>query len=119
MTTSTTKGLGPEGKSEATIEPPIASKNQPAQSSSEPDLESRIKQRRAELIGKLGEIKTDTRIEATETRDRLKAKLAELAHILKWGIVDGWASAGDSVNHKLEEWLADAARQLAAKYDRT
>jgi hypothetical protein len=83
------------------------------------DLESRIKQRRAELIGKLDGLKTDVRVEAAETRDRLKAKLSEVAHILKWGVVDGWASAGAAVTHKLEEWLVDSATQLAAKHDRT
>ena len=71
------------------------------------DLEERIGARRAEMIAKLGEIKTDVRIEAVEARDKLKAKLSELAHILKEGVVDGWANLGEAAKLKLEHWLAD------------
>ena len=76
---------------------------------SEFDLESRIKVRRAELIGRLGELKTNARLEAVEAAGKLKARLSELAHIVKEGVVDGWASLGDTVKHKLEHWLAESA----------
>lgn len=78
-----------------------------------PDLESRIKTRRTELIAKLVETKTDRRLETLEARDKVKAKLSELDHILKWGVVDGWASVGGPVTQKLDRWLAESAPQLA------
>jgi hypothetical protein len=62
-------------------------------------------ERRAELIAKLVELRADNRIEATEARDKLKAKLSELAHIIKESVVDGWASIGDVAKHKLDHWL--------------
>ena len=116
MTINTTRDPRPDTMSGLANEPPITSKTQPGlavpPASSEPDLASRIKVRRAELIAKLGELKVDVRLEATEARDKLKAKLSELAHLLKWGVVDGWASLGDNVKHRLEDWLGDSKRQL-------
>ena len=110
-------------KADAAVERPITSKTQPglgvAPAISEPDLESRVTARRAELIAKLVELKADTRREAIEARDKLKAKLSELAHIVKWGIVDGWASLGDPVTHKLDQWLAESARQLVIKNEQS
>jgi hypothetical protein len=110
-------------KSDAAVERPITSKTQPglgvAPAISEPDLESRVTARRAELIAKLVELKADTRREAIEGRDKLKAKLSELAHIVKWGIVDGWASLGGPVTHKLDQWLAESARQLVIKNEQS
>ena len=55
-----------------------------------PDLESRIHQRRTELIATLGELKADLRLATTEVRDRMKARLSELARIIKLGVVDSW-----------------------------
>jgi hypothetical protein len=110
-------------KSDAAVERPITSKTQlglgVAPAISEPDLESRVAARRAELIAKLVELKADTRREAIEGRDKLKAKLSELAHIVKWGIVDGWASLGGPVTHKLDQWLAESARQLVIKNEQS
>lgn len=76
------------------------------------DLESRIATRRAALIKTLGELKTDVRAEAAVSRDKLKARLSELAHVVKWGIVDGWASIGKPVTDKLEHWLVETAPQV-------
>lgn len=102
----------------STNEPPISSKAQPGlavpPTSSEPDLESRINTYRAELIAKLGALKGDLRQEAAESRSNVKSKLSELAHLLKWGIVDGWASIGDDVKHRLEHWLGDSSRPRPA-----
>jgi len=115
MTTHNTRDHRPDAKSDVAIEPPTASTTQPGlgvpHATSEPDLESRIKVRRAELIAKLGELKADKRLAATEARDKLKARLSELAHIGKWGIADGWASLADAVKHRLEHWLAETERQ--------
>jgi hypothetical protein len=71
------------------------------------DLESRIDKRRNELIARLAELRADTRIEAVEARDKLKAKLSELGHIIKMGVVDGWANLGDIVKQRLDHWLTN------------
>jgi len=116
MTIRTTKGPRPGATSDPAIEAPIPSKIQPAlvgsRASAEPDLESRIRLRRAELFVRLRELRTDGRLEAAEARDRLKAKLSELSNLLRWGISDGWASLGDSVKRRLEHWLRESRRQL-------
>ncbi|TMQ10755.1 MAG: hypothetical protein E6J90_31525 [Deltaproteobacteria bacterium] len=108
----------PETKADAAIEPPSARKPQPElavpRASSEPDLESRIKLRRAELKGKLGELRAEASLEVVQAADKLKARLSELAHILKEGVVDGWASLGDTVKHKLERWLSESERSLSS-----
>jgi hypothetical protein len=103
-------GIEAPGASEAQPEPGIP------HAAAEPDLESRIKVRRAVLIGRLGELKADKRVEAAETRHRLKTKLSELAHVVKWGIVDddGWANLGGPMTLKLEQWLVESAPPLAA-----
>ena len=116
MTIRTTKDPRRDAESDLAIEPPIPSKLQPAlgdpRPSSEPDLESRIRLRRAELFVRLRELRADRRLEAAEARDKLKAKLSELTHLLKWGISDGWASLGDNVKRRLEHWLRESRRQL-------
>ena len=123
MTTNTTKGPRPDAKSatasETAIEPPSTSEPQPdlevPHASSEPDLESRVRVRRVELVARLRELRADKRLGATEASDKLKAKLSELSHILKWGVVDGWASLGDSMKHRLEHWLAESKPQLPTR----
>lgn len=112
----TAKAPRPDARSDTAIEPPTAGKTQPGpgapHATSEPDLESRIRVRRAELIAKLRELRADTRIEATEAGDKLKAKLSEIGRLLKEGVVEGWTSLGDTVKQKLERWLAESAGQL-------
>jgi hypothetical protein len=113
---NTAKAPPPDARSDTAIEPPIAGATQLGlgvpHATSEPDLESRIRLRRAELIGKLRELRADTRIEATQAGDKLKAKLSEIGHLLKEGVVEGWTSLGDTVKQKLEHWLAESAGQL-------
>src|SRR5437762_2650602 len=82
--------------------------NQPQQ----PNLESRINTRRAQLIKALANLKADTRVAAAEARDKIKSRLSELRHVVKWGVADGWASVGEPVTNKLEHWLAESAHQL-------
>lgn len=121
MTTDTTKHPGPDARSHAAIGHPLAGKVQPGIAiphNAEPDLESRISYRRAQLIGKLGELKTDARLGVAEMRGKLKATLSELSHVVKWGVVDGWANVSAPVTNKLEQWLAGSARELAAKNER-
>jgi hypothetical protein len=116
MTIRTMMGPRPDPRSDLAAEPPIASKIQPAvvdsRASAEPDLETRIRLRRAELFVRLRELRADRRFEAAEARDKLKAKLSELTHLLKWGISDGWGSLGDNVKRRLEHWLRESRHQL-------
>jgi hypothetical protein len=106
----------PDAESGQAIEPPIPDKIQPAldhaRAGSELDLESRIRLRRAELFVRLRELRADRRFEAAEARDKVKAKLSELSHLLKWGIGDGWGSLGDAVKRRLEHWLRESGHQL-------
>jgi hypothetical protein len=116
MPINTTKDPRPGARSDPANEPSVPSETQPGlevpHASSQPDLESRIKVRRAELVAQLRELRTDRRLEAGEAGDKLKARLSELSHLLKWGVVDGWASLGDEMKHRLEHWLAESQRQL-------
>lgn len=119
MTTSPTKDHppAPDAKPDAVaIELPMARTAQPAlvvlTTAPEADLESRIQQRRAELIATLGALRADSRLAAIEVRDRLKARLSELAHIIKVGVVDGWTNLGDTVKRKLEDWLTESERSM-------
>jgi hypothetical protein len=97
MTTKTTDNAQPIEQAAPMMGPVLAP----------PDLESRIKTRRDEIKARLVELEADARIEAVEARDKLKAKLSELGHIIKEGVVDGWASIGDVVKQKLDHWLAN------------
>jgi hypothetical protein len=115
MTSNTTNDDRPVAKADPATERPIANKTQPGIGiptvTDEPDLQARVMARRAELITKLTELKKDLRIEATEFSDRLKAKLSELAHIIKGGVVDGWANLAAATTLKLDHWLDETAHQ--------
>jgi hypothetical protein len=54
-------------------------------------------------------------LDAVEAGDRVKARLSELSHIVKEGVVDGWGNLGDTVKRKLDRWLDDSSRQLVAQ----
>jgi hypothetical protein len=115
-TGDTTEGPRSDAKSGAAIEPPITHKTQPGlgvgHAPYEPDLEARIKARRAELIAKLVQLRANKRLVATEAGDKLKAKLSELAIIIKEGVLDGWGSLTDTVKSRLEQWLAESGRPI-------
>jgi hypothetical protein len=119
MKIPTTKEPLPGAEPAAVIEPPIAGQVQPAlvdsRGSTEPGLEARIRLRRAELFVRLRELRADRRVEAADARDKLKAKLSELTHLLKWGISDGWGSLGDAVKRRLERWLRESSHHLPVR----
>jgi len=71
-----------------------------------PDLETRVANRKQELISEIVELKKSSRIGAVETIDKLKARLSDLGHIVKEGLVDGWANIGDRTRRRLDEWVA-------------
>jgi hypothetical protein len=59
-------------------------KAQPTRSTVTPlDLEARVSARKRELIDEIIEYKKGSRLDASEAIDRIKDRLAELAHIVK------------------------------------
>jgi hypothetical protein len=110
-TSNTTKDPRSDATAGAAIEPPITHKTQPGLGVGhvpyETDLEARIKAHRTELLAKLVQLRANKRVVAKEAGDKLRAKLSELAHIIKDGVVDGWGSLTDTVKHRLEQWLAE------------
>jgi hypothetical protein len=79
-------------------------KTQPIRSTTTPlDLESRVSARKRELIDEIIEYKKGSRLDAAEAIDRIKDRLAELAHIVKdasAGVVD------DRARLRLTAWMA-------------
>lgn len=72
-----------------------------------PDLETRVENRKRELISEIVENKKNSsRAGAAEAIDKAKARLSELAQIVKESVVDGWANVGPSAKLKLDEWMA-------------
>jgi hypothetical protein len=69
-------------------------------------LETRVTNRKQELISEIVELKLGSRLDAVETIDRLKARLSELATIMNEGVVDGWANIGARTRRKLDAWVA-------------
>jgi hypothetical protein len=65
------------------------------------ELKDRIEARKHELMQKLNDLKADSRKEASEGRDRIKARLSELEDALK----EGWNNVSESVAGKLNHWL--------------
>jgi prephenate dehydrogenase len=77
----------------------------PSQSNEE-DLETRVATRKQELITEIIEFKKSSRVDAAESIERLKARLSDLAHLMKEGVVDGWANVGERSRVKLDAWIA-------------
>lgn len=65
------------------------------------DLEARVTARKLELIAEIiDHKKNSSRFGAAKAIDRLEARLSELAHIVREGII------GPRVRTKLDEWIA-------------
>ena len=71
-----------------------------------PDLETRVADRKRELITEIVEHKKSSHPGAPEAIARLASRLAELAQIMKDGVVDGWANVGEGARRKLDDWIA-------------
>jgi hypothetical protein len=86
---------------------PVAAAPEPVAAASEPavDLEARVAKRKDELVTKLTELQASAEITAVEARDKIKARLSQLAHFVKEGVVDGWANINDATRSKLDRWL--------------
>jgi hypothetical protein len=79
----------------------------PSTPASSPDLETRVENRKRELIAEIVEHKRNSsRAGAADAIKNAKARLTELAHIVKEGVVDGWANVGPSTRLRLDEWIA-------------
>lgn len=65
------------------------------------ELRDRVEARRHELLAKYNELKADTRKEAAEARDSLRARLDEISDDIK----DGYEDLSDAVKTKLNKWL--------------
>ena len=71
-----------------------------------PDLETRIENRKRELISEIVvHKKNSSRAGAAEAIDKAKARLSELAYIVEEGVFDGWANVGPRAKLKLDEWM--------------
>ena len=71
------------------------------------DLETRVANRKKELIAEIEEHRRNiSRPGAVVAIDSIKARLSELAHIVKEGVVDGWANVGPSATLQFDEWIA-------------
>jgi len=71
------------------------------------ELERRVLARKAELIAEIIEHKTNSsRSGAAEAVDRIKARLTELAQIVKEGVGGDWAHVGPEAKLRFNEWLA-------------
>ena len=70
-------------------------------------LETRVLARKADLIAEIIEYKKNSsRFGAAEAIDRLKVRLADLAQIVKDGVVDDWTNVGPKAKLQFDEWLA-------------
>jgi hypothetical protein len=106
----------PGTRSDIALAPSVATKTQPGLGVSpalEVALEQRISARRAELIAKLIDHRGSMHLDEVDAGDKIKAKLSELAHLMREGVVDGWADIGDGAKLKLERWLVESAHHLA------
>ena len=82
-------------------------RNKPSTPTRPPDLETRVANRKRELISEIVEYKKNSsRAGAAEAVDKLKARLSDLAHIVKGGVADGWANVRPSARLQLDEWVA-------------
>lgn len=74
--------------------------------SNEEDLETRVANRKRELITEIIEFKKSSRVDAAESIERLKSRLSDLAYLMKEGVVDGWANVDECSRVKLDAWIA-------------
>jgi len=89
---------------------PTSNDNLPVVLAPQTELETRVTNRRAELIAKLVQLKPDLTIEAAEARAHLKTKLSQLGRILKEGVINGWTTLGAATTSKLDQWLVESHR---------
>jgi hypothetical protein len=63
--------------------------------------------RKAELIEEIIEYKKNSsRFGAADAIERIKVRLADLAQLVKDGVIDDWANVGPAATLRFDEWLA-------------
>jgi hypothetical protein len=71
------------------------------------DLQARVESRKRELISELVEHKKNSsRFGAADEVTKLKARLDELANIVKGVVGSGWANVAPSARVRLDAWMA-------------
>lgn len=71
------------------------------------DLEKRVENRKRELISEILEHKKNSsRFGAADEVEKIKSRLAELTHILKDALTDGWANLAPGAKTRLDAWIA-------------
>lgn len=79
----------------------------PSSATPRTDLETRVENRKRDLISEIVEHKKNSsRAGAADAIERVKAHLTELAHIVKENVTDGWGKVSASAKVKLDEWMA-------------
>jgi hypothetical protein len=71
-----------------------------------PNLETRVANRKHELIAELVEHKKSSRAGAPHAINQLMVRLSELAALVKEGVANGWANVDASATVKLDAWIA-------------
>lgn len=79
---------------------------QPFTPSALSDVEARVAHRKRQLIDELIEHKKSSRVGASYAIGQLKARLSDLAHIVKHDVVDGWTHMSPGAKRKVDEWIA-------------
>ena len=73
---------------------------------STPDLETRVANRKHELIAELVEHKKSSRAGAPYAISQLTVRLTDLATLVKEGVANGWANVDVRATVKLDAWIA-------------
>ena len=72
------------------------------------DLETRVANRKRELIFEIEEHRRNlSRPGAAVAVELIRARLSELARIVKESVVDGWANVSPSATLKLDKWITE------------
>jgi hypothetical protein len=72
---------------------------------SQPDLQTRVANRKQELIAELIEHKKSSRSGAPQAIEMLSARLTDLVQIMK-GVGSGWTNVEHGAKAKLDAWVA-------------
>ena len=71
------------------------------------DLQARIASRKRDLIAEILEHKKNSsRAGAAQAVDKIKARLTELTHIVKVGVIGGWGNVSPQAKLQLDEWMS-------------
>lgn len=68
-------------------------------------LELDVRAHRATIIARLSTIRHDTQRDATHEREKLKAKLVEVAYLIRENVVDGWANLNATAKFQFGYWM--------------